>query len=210
MTRTIEENSKEHYRLETVKEYAFVTANQFSSEEILATEQLITKRLGMRLQIPTMINYFEIFMILIGEMACLVHCSPFECTDPSRQLERGVDRGQIKTRFLFELLATDVSYSMYPHSVLAASCMALAFASEHIVLNRKTKERLDAELGQQRKPAFESCIKWVDRLWRLCCVPNVTKETECPLKKYIQKYGFNPMVPLPPKLNLFQDAWFSN
>lgn len=55
------ERSKEYYRQENAKEYAFITADEYTESQVIAIEKEILTILDFDLQQPIVYNFLELF-----------------------------------------------------------------------------------------------------------------------------------------------------
>eukprot|EP00826_Nyctotherus_ovalis_P004152 TRINITY_DN10868_c0_g2_i12.p1 TRINITY_DN10868_c0_g2~~TRINITY_DN10868_c0_g2_i12.p1 ORF type:complete len:192 (+),score=49.87 TRINITY_DN10868_c0_g2_i12:112-687(+) len=59
------ENSKEYYRQENAKEYVFITAGEYTEEELLALEKEILTLMKFQLYSPTTTHFLKLYTSLI-------------------------------------------------------------------------------------------------------------------------------------------------
>jgi hypothetical protein len=60
------ERSKEYYRQENAKEYAYITAEEYTAKELLDNEKNILMLLKFRLYSPTCVHFMRIYESVLG------------------------------------------------------------------------------------------------------------------------------------------------
>ena len=59
------EKSKEYYRQENANEYAYITADEYSPQDVINSEKMIINSLAFNLSSPTIIHFIKLYNLII-------------------------------------------------------------------------------------------------------------------------------------------------
>ena len=59
------ERSKEYYRQENAYEYAYITADEFTKEQVVETEKKILSFFDFEIQFPTAMSFFKLLSVIL-------------------------------------------------------------------------------------------------------------------------------------------------
>lgn len=59
------ERSKEYYKQENANEYAYITADEYTAQQLIDMEKEILKKLQFRLNTPTAMHFLKIYATLL-------------------------------------------------------------------------------------------------------------------------------------------------
>ena len=60
------ERSKEYYRQENATEYAYITAEEYTAQELLDYEKTLLGLFRFRLHSPTCVHFLHLYQIVLG------------------------------------------------------------------------------------------------------------------------------------------------
>jgi hypothetical protein len=107
------ERSKEYYRQENAYEYAYITADEFSKEQVVETEKKILGFFDFEIQFPTAMSFFKLMTVML------------EHEEISAEANKYIT--QVGS-FACYLTLLDISLMTdFAPSVIASSCLCIAF-----------------------------------------------------------------------------------
>lgn len=69
------ERSKEYYKQENAKEYAYITANEYTAQQLIEMEKKIIKLLEFKLNVPTAMHFLKVYLSLLQIDENVSHCA---------------------------------------------------------------------------------------------------------------------------------------
>ena len=196
-----------------MEEYSFLTANEFSTKSILEMEQDILNLLSMNLQIPTSLNFIELYIEMIQKVSELLEEDPIFWKIEGinhNQISTCLQRGYVKAKFLVEIALNDPNYPSICPSILASAALFLGISSENLEINDTVSKNMKAVIGQERRSYFEQAVSMLIAHWSDLKILEFGNTAECPLKKYISVFKLNMTIEKPPIINFFSIKWFDS
>ena len=171
------ERSKEYYKQENSVEYAFITADEYSPQELVTMEKQILKVIGCQLNRPTSMRFVKLY------------CEALGVPEQVREL----------SKFLVDMMLMSYGAVGFKSSLLASACLFIATTSKEW----KPEQEASQHAKHLLKPAafqsqFAAAVKFVLRTWRDIRTAVMYAQFESIYTKYIDRLGTDARMLLPP------------
>jgi len=169
------EKSKEYYRQENANEYAYITAEEYSAQEVIEMEKHILNLHSFRIQSPTILSFLKSYQAVIHlDSSCVV-----------------------LAHFIADLLLLSYEGLKFPPSLLASAVLFVSCSTlgKHIPAEMMARCR---ELFQWYSlEEFHNCVVHVRDFWLYCRNNPQYARFEAILTKYESRYAIHVRDMLP-------------
>ena len=139
------EKSKEYYRQENASEYAYITADEYTPQEVIETEKRILNLMEFKIITPTIMHFLK------------AYCHFADVKTSAATL----------AMYMADVLLLSYEALKYPPSLLASAVLFLSMQYYNMGLEVDTLERCRQEFGSSTLEDFTKCVGFVREFWLL-------------------------------------------
>ncbi|EGR33538.1 serine threonine kinase cdc2, putative [Ichthyophthirius multifiliis] len=154
------ERSKEYYKQENALEYAYITADEYNPYQLIEMEKEILKILNFQLNSGTVAHFMKVIYTLLNV--------------PHKVFILGM--------FIADLILLNYSCLKYKQSLLASSCLFIAFMKYKNEIQFQIK-RIDF-LNNYSVDEFQQCVIFIKNFWKYFKSDTDTISYESVFSKY--------------------------
>jgi len=183
----LHERSKEYYKQDNAKEYAYITADEYNPQQLIDMEKEILNLLKFNLVAPNAMHFLKIYIALfqIPDNVAVIAC------------------------FLTDLMLLSYHIMEFEYSLIASSALFLACMCQNFKINENILNENRQFVDCYKQEKFRRCVAHMKDLWVTITTTTLFASFDAVYSKYQNKYSFCGKSLNPPAYTAFNiQNWF--